>query len=224
MTPEEMYADTRVRLTELFRSLSASDLELVAPATPEWTVGDIARHLAGAADDVTAGRIEGAASDPWTAKQVDARRTTPIDAVLAEWDEKGPRVEAVIASAGRAAYAMVMDVVTHEQDVRGAVARPGARETDAAKWTTQQLVGFLDGSVRAAAVAPLRILAGTDEYIVGGDGEPGATATIDPFELLRLVMGRRSVNQLRAYRGEGDRDAYIPLMTIFGPAASDVVE
>lgn len=224
MTPAQMYAATRARLTDLFRSLSPEQLDTVVPSTPSWTVLDVARHLAGVADDIGAGRIEGAATDPWTAAQVDARKDASLDEVLAEWDDKGPVVEKLLDDVGPAAYRLVIDVVTHEQDVRGAVGRPGGRDEPSADWSVQQLVGGVDYAARRAGVGPLRIRGGSDEWIVGGEGEPVATVTAPAYELLRALIGRRSLAQIRAYAWEGDSEPFVELLPVFPAAATDIIE
>ncbi|HVM09074.1 MAG TPA: maleylpyruvate isomerase family mycothiol-dependent enzyme [Acidimicrobiales bacterium] len=223
-SPASYYADTRKRLAELLRSLDDDQLAQVVPATPAWTVLDVARHLAGVCDDVLAGRLEGAATDPWTAKQVEARRDATLDDVLAEWDDKGPQLERFFEAAGPAAFRLVIDVVTHEQDVRGALGLFGGRDTAAAEWSLQQLVGNVDRVIRRQGAPPLRIRAGTDEWLLGGDGEAAATLTAEPYELLRALIGRRSEVQMRAYDWTGDPEPYLRLLPVFPPPASDLRE
>lgn len=223
-TPAQMYTATRLRLTELFASLTPEELETIVPSTPAWTVLDVARHLAGVADDVRAGRVEGAASDPWTAAQVAARAGKGIDEVLAEWAATGPAMEDLLERAGEPADRLVIDVVTHEQDVRGALARPGGREEPAADWVLQRLVGGVDAAIRRAGVAPLRIGGGTDEWIVGGEGEPAATLSAPPYELWRALIGRRSLEQIGSYDWTGDAAPYVELLPVFPAPEIDIVE
>ena len=45
-------------------------------------------HVAGIPDDVFAGRIDGVATDPWTAAQVERNRSLAVDDLLARWDEQ----------------------------------------------------------------------------------------------------------------------------------------
>ena len=39
----------------------------VVPATPEWRAHDVLAHLVGVTDDVVNGRLDGIATDAWTA-------------------------------------------------------------------------------------------------------------------------------------------------------------
>lgn len=218
------YRETRERFTELLRSLSPDQLATPVPATPLWTVLDVARHLAGVCDDVISGRLEGAATDPWTERQVAARHDATVDDVIAEWDEKGPQMEGIFDAAGTAAFRLVIDAVTHEQDVRGALGLDGARDTAAAEWSLQQLVANVDRQIKKAGAPPLRITSGVDEWLVGGDGEPAATLDADRYELLRALIGRRSVRQMEAYGWTGDAARYVSLLPVFPPSPGDIVE
>ena len=56
------------------------------PACPGWTVHDVVAHLSGAVDDALQGRMEGAPSPAWTARQVEARHDQSVAAILAEWE------------------------------------------------------------------------------------------------------------------------------------------
>lgn len=224
LTPAGFYASTRRRLSALLGSLDEGELATRVPATPAWTVLDVARHLAGVAADVAEGRVEGAASDPWTAVQVRDRQERDLDEVLAEWEATAARVESLVEAGGRATFAIVIDAVTHEHDVRGAVGRPGARDEPAADWALQQLVAGVDASLRRRGSPPLRVRAGADEWRLGGEAEPAATLSAPPFELLRALIGRRSLAQLRAYGWEGDADAFVERLSVFPPTPDDIVE
>src|SRR5437763_14762213 len=79
--------------------------------------------------DVLAGNIEGVATQPWTAAQVAQRRHKSLSEILEEWSEVAPQVEAMASNFPmRVDEQWVLDLTTHEQDVRGALAAPGARD------------------------------------------------------------------------------------------------
>jgi uncharacterized protein (TIGR03083 family) len=192
----QAYRDLRARVTELVAPLDAAAFDGPSPATPEWRVHDVVSHLVGVADDVVNGRLEGVASDAWTARQVDARRTMAADALLAEWEERSPVFEAALDAAppemmGQALF----DAVTHEHDVRCALGAPGARDSDALAIAWEWFVG-----VRTLAGAPaMRFVTETGE-VVAGVGEPGVSIEASRFELLRATVGRRSETQVASYR------------------------
>src|SRR4051812_26114833 len=116
----DAYVGCRVRITELTAGLDDARASLPVPTCPEWTVHDVVAHLAGVVDDVLAGRIDGLATEPWTAKQVVARRASPIDQLLGEWAACAPDFEPLLDASDRGAQA-VADIVTHEHDVRTAL-------------------------------------------------------------------------------------------------------
>ncbi len=60
-------------------------------------------------------------------------------------------------------------------------------------------------------VAPLRFRAGVDEWRFG-EGEPGATVIAEPYELARLICGRRTAEQIRGYLWDGDPEPYVSLL------------
>ncbi|MDQ1373773.1 MAG: hypothetical protein QOJ09_1111, partial [Actinomycetota bacterium] len=173
--------------------------------------------------DVLEGRLDGAATPPWTAAQVEARRGRSLDEVLAEWDERAPAIEALLAGAGIAVNALVADVVTHEQDIRNAVGRPGARDSDGMDAALQIFTGALDARLRELGRPAVRIEAGNQEWMLG-DGDPAASLTTDAYDLTRALIGRRSRAQIAAMAWDGDPEPYIDILTVFPMAETDLAE
>jgi uncharacterized protein (TIGR03083 family) len=192
------YAELRVRVTEIVRAADPELLEAPAPATPEWRVRDVLAHLGGVADDVVNGRLEGIASDEWTAAQVDRRRELSIDELLADWEQWSPGFEQMLAAGpmeitGQALY----DAVTHEHDIRHAIGRPGARASDAVDYGWEWLV-----AIRTTAGAPaIRFVTEQGEEIAGA-GVPEVTVRASRFELVRATTGRRTREEIEAYDWE----------------------
>ena len=56
------------------------------------------------------------------------------------------------------------------------------------------------------------------------DGPPTATLRIAPYELARVVLGRRSRAQMAAYDWEGDSAPYVAMLPVFTPPENDIVE
>src|SRR5947208_7490292 len=143
----QTYGALRSRVSDLVRGADEEQLEQHTPAAPEWRVRDVVAHLSGSTADINAGNLDGVANDAWTARQVDARRDWSIEQVLEEWDTEGAKVEAVMASLPEVAVGqMTTDAATHEQDIRGGLERPGARDCDAIgigfDWGVQVLAGL----------------------------------------------------------------------------------
>ena len=198
----------------------------MVPGCPEWTVKDVVAHVTGICSDILAGNIEGVTTDPWTKAQVDARRPVPLAQIVAEWGELGPQVEAMMPSfPPEPAAQLVGDLTTHEHDVRGALGRPGARDSDAIAIGLEFVApNFLTALVDRDLPA-LSIRAGDSEWVAGG-ARPVVSVSADRFELVRALTGRRSAPQLRRLTWDGDPEPYLPAFD-WGPfhvPAVDVVE
>jgi uncharacterized protein (TIGR03083 family) len=216
----ELYRDGRERLLALGAELGAADAARPVPACPDWTVKDLYAHLAGVAADVLARRLDGMMTGPWTARKVQERASASLAEVCAEWVASGPRLEARLGGGGR--DELVIDVTSHEHDVRGAVGRPGHRDAPAVAYALESVVETL--AAWWPAGLPAVRLAGDSGAWTLGAGAPAASLRASDFELLRAVMGRRSRAQLLALDWDADAEPYVDHLHIFGPAATDVVE
>lgn len=215
----DLYRQGRERLTELAGTLTDLELHTPVPGCPGWDVHDVLAHLAGIVADATSGNMDGVRTDPWTARQVADRRSVPTAEVLAEWARLAPRLEPVITKA--AISDIVVDVTTHEHDIRGAVGRPGARDAPVIGIVAGWLLDRFDAQVRAAGLPAVRV----NDRVCGPDeGEPTASLTASEFELVRACVGRRSVAQLAAMGWSGDPSPYLEHFTVFAPSAADVIE
>jgi uncharacterized protein (TIGR03083 family) len=224
-----VYAAGRARVAELVTSLDPAQEKAPVPACPAWCVHDVLAHLTGVCADVLAGNIEGVATDPWTADQVERRRDVPLDEIVKEWSETAPQVEAMAEHfPGRAAEQWVYDLTTHEHDIRGALSQPGARDSDALAVGLEFVVTMgMASSIAARGLPPLRVNAGDREWVIGGDdaGHPNELEA-EPFELFRAMGGRRSASQIRSYRWNCEPDVYVAAFT-YGPFTTrptDLVE
>jgi uncharacterized protein (TIGR03083 family) len=217
-----LYRDGRNRFLDLVRD---ADPATTVPACPSWTVKDVLAHVAGIPADILAGRLDGVATDPWTAAQVDARRDRTIADIAAEWQETGPQIDAIVDSFGPTGAQLLFDLTTHELDVRAAL---GAPLPDSLP-VYDVALGFVMENLAAGVVGdggPLRIDADGASWSLGGDGAPKAALTTTKRELIRAVAGRRSRAQITAMAWAGDP---VPFLDVFasGPFSfpmSDIVE
>ncbi len=220
-TPEEhaaAYAGIRARLAAV---IGSAERDAPCPLTPEWTVGDTLAHAVGVADDVVAGRIEGAATDPWTATQVNARRGRTIVELLAEWGECAPGVEQLMGQLPvEISGQIIFDAVTHEHDLRHAIAAGGAHESDAISIAAGWIAGA--AKPRKAEMTPAIEIGYGGRRVVWGGGPVEVSLALSEFEFVRATSGRRSANQVLAL-GVPD-PALVLANVIFSPAAFDVVE
>jgi uncharacterized protein (TIGR03083 family) len=221
-TDAETYRELRNELIALARA-RRDDLEITAPATPEWRVRDLLAHLGGVCDDVVNGNLADVAANTWTAAQVEKRRGWTIDEVLADWERHGGEVDALIDQAPAGLFGQLLfDAWTHGQDIRGALTEPGGQDSPAAAcsytWGTEALQGGSDGRPELSLITEAGVC-------VIGSGAPSATVHASRFELLRAMTGRRSQAQVRAYVWEGQADPErLLLATFFHPPADDLVE
>jgi len=171
-------------------------------------------HLAGSTADVVSGNLEGVGTDVWTRAQVESRRDKPIGDVLDEWARCGEIVESMISTFDPRARAMLLtDAVTHEQDLRGALGAPGARDVDAITFgfhSVSRGIGAQRGS------GGLHIFHEAGETVVGS-GAPTAILRTSRFEILRAGVGRRSYDQIAGWDWEGDARAETMVLARFVP-------
>ena len=197
---EHDYLEAQRSFVALARDLSADDWAAPVPCCPGWTVRDVLSHVAGIPDDVFAGRIDGVATDPWTAAQVERNRSLAVDELLDRWDEQSTPFAALMQSIGQ--DRPPIDCLTHEHDVRHALGRPGDRDSD-----------IIVGAV-AEVLAELR-------------AEGVDVRDVTPFELFRSKLGRRARSQVEAYDWVGDPAAVTAAIDSwfeFGPAQQPIIE
>ena len=242
----EAYTAGRQRITELVVDLDEGAQRTVVPTCPEWTVADVVAHCVGVCADVLAGKIEGVATDPWTAAQVEARRGRSIRELVAEWDEVAPPVEAMAEHfPGRVGTQWVLDVTSHEHDLRHALRVPGAQDTPNVAMVLGFVLGGLALSITDHGLPPLEARAHGESWVLGGEGEanpeawlmgaeppiggdrvPEATVEASAFDWLRGLTGRRSLDQIRNWKWSGDAERWLPAFAFgpFNPSPVDIDE
>ena len=211
-----MYRETRERLTALVSGLDEARLATAVPACPGWSVADVIGHLAAIPEDALAGRLTGPPSVAETAVQVDRFRGRPMARTLTGWTSMAPQFEEIVAAFE--IWPAVIDVASHEQDIRGAVGQPGARDTG----VIRELAGWLVTRLRPPV--PMRVTFEDTQILIGPDGEPVLGLTTTRYEAFRWRMGRRSRSQLAALDWSGDPSPVLDHLVVFGPAPADVIE
>ena len=205
------YGALRRRVTDLVATLPPAALDVASPATPEWSAHDVLAHMVGVADDAVHGRLDGVATDPWTAAQVDARRGTATAAMLEEWDEVGPPfADAMLGIPEIFAGQALFDAFTHEHDLRHALGQPGARDADALELIYDWLVVLRLLTEQRALCYDTEV--GT---VVSGVGEPIATIATSRFEIVRGATGRRSRSEVEQWSWDPKPDPDLVLLASF---------
>jgi uncharacterized protein (TIGR03083 family) len=212
----QLYGDSRARLLALVTALDEPGLDAPVPACPSWRVRDVVAHLTAVAEDVLEGRLTGPPTEEQTAAQVARFTGRPFPDVLARWDELAPGFAAAIDAFE--VWPAVLDVASHEQDVRGALGAPGARDSDAVRLGSDRLLRWLQPPVS------LRVLVEGGAYDLGPEGDDAIVLRTDRFEAFRWRMGRRSRRQLADLHWTGDPSPALDHLVVFGPAATDIHE
>lgn len=223
MTPADLYADVRLRLSDLVRDLPADRTNLPVPGCPGWTVHDVIAHATGIVADVVTGNLDGVTTEPWTQAQVDSRRDVPLDDILDEWAELAATFEPTLDGMPKAiSRTLTIDLVTHEHDVRGALREPGGRDSEAYVLARKGFAVALAKTLEERGVPGLRLQADDWEFDAG---DPKVTVkTNDSFEFFRALAGRRGKGQVLAYDWSGDPAPYLPVLNHFGPLPDADVE
>jgi hypothetical protein len=170
----------RERSITLLRSAGEEQASSMVPTCPIWTAKELACHMYGVCDDLLNGRLEGIGSDEWTEAQVERHGSKPLDELVDEWAASAAAFDEIVPQLPEPAnYQLVMDQVTHEHDLRLALASPGAYDDLSAAIGAE----FMLISIRRADVELAEQIEGLG---------------LSDFELLRALTGRRSVAQLEA--------------------------
>ena len=212
-----LYRQTRLHTTALVAAAADRGAEPV-PATPGWTVHDVLAHLVGITVGAAGPVPRGGPTAEWTAQQVAWGRSMTIDELLATWAESGPAFEEIVDRPQA-----VIDAVTHEYDLRGAVGEPGDRQDEPMSWASRLL--------RAGITVPAPLIVRTEDGDTPArtideqraEDEPVVLST-SVFELFRWRMGRRSRAQMAAMDWSADPGPFLDHLAVFGPSPLDIVE
>ena len=190
-----LYQDTHARLAALVGGLDEAELAAQVPACPGWSVQDVVAHLLAVTEDALAGRLTGPPSEEVTAAQVARFRGRGIRGMLATWTVTAPQFGELLAAFD--VWPGVIDIASHEQDIRGAVGRPGARDTEVVRQCAGAVIEYL------APPVPLRVTVEDAQFRVGPEDGAELGLTTCRFEALRWRMGRRSRTQMAALGWSG---------------------
>ncbi len=197
-----IYRASRLRVAGLVDD-TVSDRAV--PATPAWNAHDVVAHLSGVMSDFLSGNLQGAATPPWTAAQVERGRDKSVAQVVDEWAEAAPAFESFLSSPdGSKAGAAVMDVHAHETDLRAAFGLEPALPDEVLAWAAERLREGFDSQVAAA-------------------GLPAVEVEAPDFEMFRGRLGRRTRQQVVAFGWSADPAPYLDTFFLFGPADHPVL-
>lgn len=192
------YRETRERVGSLLREAGAAAADTKVPASPEWSPKDVISHLTGVCADILSGRLEGVGTEPWTAVQVEERRSHTVEEILAEWEDVGSQVEGLMSSFPEwAANQMVFDVLSHEHDLADAFGLDGPIGSEAEGPALDFAVNAFVARSESLQAPALTVISEARKWAAKGDG-PEATLRAAPVDLLRSLTGRRTAEEIKA--------------------------
>ncbi|KAA2254070.1 maleylpyruvate isomerase family mycothiol-dependent enzyme [Solihabitans fulvus] len=218
MSNADVYDAARQRITELARN---ADLNTAVGACPGWTVGDVVAHLAGGLADFTERRFDGVDTGEWGERQVRERRGRSLDDSLTEWALNRQAADGLFDSP--MGPILVTEIVSHEQDIRTALGRPGERDNVAVRSALTRPLQEVDKRMRSDGLPALRVELEHGTRVLG-EGEPAGTLRVSSFELLRTIAGRRSLDQMRTLAWDGDPEPWLGVFSLFGERRQALVE
>jgi uncharacterized protein (TIGR03083 family) len=211
-----LYQETRKRITALVTGSDSAVGSTAVPACPGWTVRDVVAHMTAVAEDWVDGRLAGPPTDEETAAHIARFGGHDVADLLTVWTEAAAGLDHMAETIGL--EPPLGDVACHEHDIRSAIGRPGARDSAAVRWTSDQLL------VNLRTQVPLRVTVEDAEYRSGPDDGAEILLRTTRFEALRWRTGRRSRAQLAAMDWSGDPTPVLDQLYLFGPADANVVE
>jgi hypothetical protein len=142
----------------------------------------------------------------FVAAQVARGASRTIDEMLACWSQTGPMLETFLsATAGGLAEPAVLDVHTHEADLRHALGTSRPDPTDFLPWARHRLATSFAGNVANAGLPPV-------------------TVDASDWEWFRGRFGRRTEAEVRALGWSCEPGPYLDVWFIFGRAAVSLGE
>jgi uncharacterized protein (TIGR03083 family) len=211
-----LYQQTRERIVALITGPDDAVWSTPVAACPGWSVRDVVAHLTAVAQDCVNGRLNGPPTDEETAAQVARFGGQDVDEILAVWTDAATRMERMAETGGL--RPPLGDITSHEHDIREALGRPGARDSEAVWHSSDQLLANLRTPV------PLCVTVEDETYRSGPDVGVEIGLRTTRFEALRWRTGRRSPAQLAAMDWSGDPAPVLDHLYIFGPADADFVD
>ncbi|WP_201299996.1 maleylpyruvate isomerase N-terminal domain-containing protein [Nocardioides sp. AX2bis] len=187
-------------------------LERHVPACPDWTARDLLSHMVGLATDVLDGDEPDDHNPGWTDRQVARRKDRDVTELVEEWRAHADGLVAWMRENGSRP---LNDVVIHEQDLRGALDRPGARDTPELTIVRERMADRFAGTV--VDLPPIALVGPGWTWVNAGTVEEAPTRLeADDFDLARALSSRRTEAQLRSWTVRGDVGAYLPALAGLG--------
>lgn len=212
-----LYQQSQGRILSLVNKANA-DREVAA--CPGWTVRDTIAHLLGVLTDLTAGKLNEASTDAWSAGHIERVAHRTLGDISTEWHVKANTTPGVFQKLGAV---LVADLVTHEFDIKQALGNTQGRDLPVVRTAALFYMEALDAVWREEGIPPLRIITESTQLDIGGEN-PETTVEMSWWEASRVLSGRRSLKQVKQLRWSGDASAWLDHLFVFGPRETDLAE
>ena len=214
LDPVALWGDAHRRVCDLVVALPEEEMRRTVPATPDWTARELLAHMVGLGADVLAGNEDPDHAASWTSAQVASRADRDSSEIVAEWRSLAEDLQRHMREHGARPLA---DLMIHEQDLRGAVGRPGAQDDHGHAWVSRRMLGrasdALAGGPSLALVSP----SGSWSSHGGSPDTADVEVRTSDFDLARALCSRRTEAQLRSWTVRGDLDLVRAAFTLVGP-------
>jgi len=166
-----------------------------------------------------------------TARQVDERRDHSVAALTDEWRAATLAVTPMMR--GEVApppslppyigFILVNDLVVHETDIRSALSLSRAPASPALSLALAGYSFSLENRIRQLGT-PALVLAYDGKQHQLGDQPVGATVSADRHELVRVLAGRRTRDQILGLDWDGDPTPYLDILSEYGPVTQPTTD
>jgi hypothetical protein len=169
--------------------------------------------MSGVQELLCAGEHPTGDTQAWIDSIVAARRGVPVGELLDRWASCEAGTSALIDGG---VQVLIVDVVSHEHDIRNAVGLPGARQVPEVPAAVEVMLAALSGLIDEAGVGALAVDTGRARW-TSHDAPIGCTLQVDAWEALRIIVSRRTDEEMRALPVTGDIEPYIRLLDARSP-------
>lgn len=207
----QLWLATQQRILDLLTGQTLDGMTRPVPALPGYVVRDLIIRLSSTGADALSGDVHPTRTPPHSPQ---ARAAETDAELLTAWKAQAGALASLVRVQPRASQ-LLIDLVTHEHDLRGALDSHGARDDDAVVLAVELLAHDFSDRLRAAGAPALRM---TCEQWGHDTAAPPYHAIIvaDRFELFRAFTGRRSAEEIRRWMWSDDPAPYLPYLSATG--------
>lgn len=185
---------------------------------------DLISHVEGVAEDAVSGNVAEAGQANWTQTHIEGRKNDSVQDLVERWATVGEMLDPGLDNVHPAmAGLIVSDLVTHEHDLRAAVGKAGARDSEGVALATNSYARRFGRRIKEAGLPALTLETEGASWNLG-NGDPLSSVRGDAFEVLRALSGRRTRDQIAAFDWSGDAEAYLPVFSGYGEPAEPLEE